>query len=193
MDRNLVKRALFTETISVLLCIVVGCLIGLTTGPTDLADDWPTSEMLARGSWQSFFVACPVAFFSGLGVAVAVMDDQTSSLVGVAISASLLPPAVNAGIMWVAYGFVKTDVIAAPTYATFEPTMAPVGGTASRLASRFLNPSDNTDLPEGSTQYEHDQYLQFGGVSMAITIVNIILIIVSSIFMFRLKEVLVRT
>lgn len=35
----------------------------------------------------------PIAFFSGLGVALSVLDDQTSSLVGVAISASLLPPA----------------------------------------------------------------------------------------------------
>ena len=35
----------------------------------------------------------PIAFFSGLGVALSVIDEQTSSLVGVAISASLLPPA----------------------------------------------------------------------------------------------------
>ena len=39
------------------------------------------------------------AFFSGLGVALSVLDDQTSSLVGVAISASLLPPAVNCGML----------------------------------------------------------------------------------------------
>jgi len=56
-------------------------------------------------------VALPIAFFSGLGVAVSLLDDQTSSLVGVAISASLLPPAVNASILWIAYAFSKTDVI----------------------------------------------------------------------------------
>ena len=39
------------------------------------------------------------AFFSGLGVALSILDDQTSSLVGVAISASLLPPAVNCGML----------------------------------------------------------------------------------------------
>ena len=38
-------------------------------------------------------VYSPIAFFSGLGVALSVVDDSTSSLVGVAISASLLPPA----------------------------------------------------------------------------------------------------
>jgi len=39
------------------------------------------------------FFYSPIAFFSGLGVALSVVDDSTSSLVGVAISASLLPPA----------------------------------------------------------------------------------------------------
>lgn len=48
---------------------------------------------------QNFYVGIPVAFFSGLGVAVSLLDDQTNSLVGVAISASLLPPAVNSGIV----------------------------------------------------------------------------------------------
>ncbi len=35
-----------------------------------------------------------------MGVAVSILGNNTSSLVGVAISASLLPPAVNAGICW---------------------------------------------------------------------------------------------
>lgn len=37
-----------------------------------------------------------IAIPSGAGVALAVLGDYTASLVGVAISASLLPPAVNA-------------------------------------------------------------------------------------------------
>lgn len=37
-----------------------------------------------------------MAIPSGAGVALAVLGEYTSSLVGVAISASLLPPAVNA-------------------------------------------------------------------------------------------------
>ena len=36
-----------------------------------------------------------------MGVALSVLDDQTSSLVGVAISASLLPPAVNCGMLFI--------------------------------------------------------------------------------------------
>lgn len=190
MDRNLVKRAFVTEIISLITCLVVGCLLCLVTGPTALAENWPTQEMLARGSWQNFFVACPVAFFSGLGVAVAVMDDQMSSLVGVAISASLLPPAVNAGIMWVAHGFVQSNILVPAASETFAPTAAPIV-EVDNATSRFLALSDNTDLPEGEEQYELKKYLEFRGISMAITIANIVLIIVSSILMFRLKEVLV--
>jgi len=62
-----------------------------------MATEWPTNEMLSRGTRTTFLAGFPIAFFSGLGVAVSVLDDQTSSLVGVAISASLLPPAVNCG------------------------------------------------------------------------------------------------
>lgn len=58
-------------------------------------------EMLSRGTMTTFLAGIPIAFFSGIGVALSVLDDSTSSLVGVAISASLLPPAVNAGMLWI--------------------------------------------------------------------------------------------
>ena len=67
--------------------------------PFEVASTWPTSEMLSRSTLRNLYFGIPIAFFSGLGVAVSLLDDQTSSLVGVAISASLLPPAVNAGLL----------------------------------------------------------------------------------------------
>ena len=48
---------------------------------TGLAEDWPTDEMLSRCTWSNFYVGIPTAFFSGLGVAVSLLDDQTNSLV----------------------------------------------------------------------------------------------------------------
>jgi uncharacterized hydrophobic protein (TIGR00271 family) len=107
-DWRLFRDAARTEILSLIFCIFSGAAIGFCTGWTDLAEAWPTEEMQIRGTWQNFMVALPVAFFSGLGVAVSVLDQQTSSLVGVAISASLLPPAVNAGIIWVAYLYYET-------------------------------------------------------------------------------------
>lgn len=45
-----------------------------------------------RGLWVGVFIALP----SGIGVALSVLGGNSGSLIGVAISASLLPPAVNA-------------------------------------------------------------------------------------------------
>jgi hypothetical protein len=57
---------------------------------------WPTSEMVARGQWRTLWIGVLVALPSGAAVAVSLLSGNQSSLVGVAISASLLPPCVNA-------------------------------------------------------------------------------------------------
>jgi uncharacterized hydrophobic protein (TIGR00271 family) len=161
-DWKMVKRSIKTECFSLIFCILVGAVIGSITGPTSLADDWPTSEMSTRGQLDTFLVALPVAFFSGLGVAVSLLDDQTNSLVGVAISASLLPPAVNAGILWVAYAFVRGGVL--------------------------VSALDTYNIEE--EEYGHKDYRQMGLYSLFVTLANILLIWISGMLMFRMKEVL---
>ena len=47
---------------------------------------------MLRSLWVGVLIAVP----SGAGVALSILGGNTGSLVGVAISASLLPPAVNA-------------------------------------------------------------------------------------------------
>ena len=49
-----------------------------------------------RGLLRSLLVGVFIAVPSGAGVALSLLGGNTGSLVGVAISASLLPPAVNA-------------------------------------------------------------------------------------------------
>ena len=49
-----------------------------------------------RGAARSLYVGVLVAIPSGVGVAFSILGGNVGSLVGVAISASLLPPAVNA-------------------------------------------------------------------------------------------------
>ena len=51
---------------------------------------------LCRGLMRSLWVGAVVAVPSGAGVALSLLNGNTRSLVGVAISASLLSPAVNA-------------------------------------------------------------------------------------------------
>jgi uncharacterized hydrophobic protein (TIGR00271 family) len=167
-DWKMVKRSIRTECFSLMFCILVGAVIGAITGKTELADDWPTSEMSTRGQLDNFLVALPVAFFSGLGVAVSLLDDQTNSLVGVAISASLLPPAVNAGILWVAYVFVKGGVL---------------GPAPSPLLETYTVINDEEE-------YDGREYRRMGFYSLFLTLANIVLIWISGMLMFRMKEVL---
>lgn len=157
---------------------------------TSLGHTWPNDEMSARASGTNLLVGLPIAFVSGLGVAVGLLDDQTSSLVGVAISASLLPPAVNSGILWIAFWFHGEDWL---------------GGDNKEVAILPLEPlpepRDNEIYPErggrilvdgddhkGIELQTHKDFRQAGLISLALTIANIALIIVSSMFMFRLKE-----
>ncbi|EED87642.1 predicted protein [Thalassiosira pseudonana CCMP1335] len=140
---------------TIIASMLVGAIIGGITGTTNLASEWPTDEMKVRCTMSNFLVGIPIAFFSGLGVAVALLDDQTNSLVGVAISASLLPPAVNSGIIWVAAFFYKDGII-----------------------------------PHNEEEYTWNDFQRFGWISLGLTLINIVMIWISSMLMFRLKEVL---
>jgi len=108
-DFKMVRMALVTEVVSLIICIVIGLIFGASMISFDVAECWPVGEMTSRGTITNFLVGIPIALFSGLGVAVGLLDSQTNSLVGVAISASLLPPAVNAGMLWIIE--LKQDVI----------------------------------------------------------------------------------
>jgi hypothetical protein len=127
--------------------------------------------MATRASWQNCLVALPVAFFSGLGVAVGLLDDQTSSLVGVAISASLLPPAVNCGILWIAFWFQEQDWLGSsiPAWET--------------MPAEFDADNDEDDLPPTLKDFAEG-----GLISLVLTLSNIVLVIISSMIMFRCKE-----
>jgi hypothetical protein len=91
-----------------------------------------------------------LSLYSGMGVALSILGNNTSSLVGVAISASLLPPAVNAGICWAHAILIR--------------------------AGRVENISQ-------------EDFWRIGGISFALTVVNIVCIWVSGILMFAIKEV----
>lgn len=82
-DFKMVRMGLVTEIVSLIVCVVVGALFAAVMLPFDISDEWPTGEMESRGTITNFLVGIPIAFFSGLGVAVGLLDSQTNSLVGV--------------------------------------------------------------------------------------------------------------
>ena len=99
-----------------------------------------------RWAYSGIAIAIP----SGLGVALGVLGNNTGSLVGVAISASLLPPAVNAGLNW--------------AYAIVGPSWS-------------------------SSHVDTAHFAEIGGYSLALTAINVLLIYVSALAMFKFKEV----
>ena len=104
-------------------------------------------------------------------MSASVLGGNAGSLVGVAISASLLPPAVNAGFFWC--------------------LSLLIGVTEGKI--KMFGPLDaNLTFTEYKPQYSDSQTLEafiLGVVSLALTILNIICIIITGIAILRLKEV----
>lgn len=65
-----------------------------------MAAAWPTPEMYSRGTIDAQFIGIAIATPSGIAVALSVLSSSVSVLVGVAISAALLPPGNKIVILW---------------------------------------------------------------------------------------------
>lgn len=100
LDWELTTFSLKNELVSLTVCVFIGIMVALCSAWTPSAQEWPTEEMAGRGAGVGLIAGVAIAIPSGMGVALSILGNNTSSLVGVAISASLLPPAVNAGICW---------------------------------------------------------------------------------------------
>ncbi len=111
-DRRLVVTGLMNEALGLAIAIIMGVIMGAVLLPwSQIPPIWPTEEMWVRGFIGWVIVGMVVAAASGAGVALAVTRGEISSLVGVAIAASLMPPAVNAGMNFI--------------YATWGPMVFP--------------------------------------------------------------------
>lgn len=147
---KLVKMGLKNEIFSLLLCVFMGIVVACVSYPFDVDELWPTAEMEGRGSWMGLNLGIAIAVPSGMGVALSILGNNTSSLVGVAISASLLPPAVNCGMLL----------------------------TFAALASTYED-----DVVDRSYM------IKCGLASLCLTLVNIGCIFITSVVMFKIKEV----
>ena len=102
-DRRLVLTGIKNEAYGLLIAVVMGIIMGAILMPFagilyPLGPGWPTPEMAVRGLIIGLIYGIVVAAASGAGVALAVTRGEIGSLVGVAIAASLMPPAVNVGM-----------------------------------------------------------------------------------------------
>ena len=139
---------------------------------------WPTQEMLGRGELRALWVGVLIAVPSGAGVALSVLGGNAGSLVGVAISASLLPPAVNAGLLW------ALAVI-------LEASGSDVGDAFYGFGERFddgLNRTVSLYEPRYSGSAPLEAFL-LGLTSLGLTLLNILCIILTGVLILMLKEV----
>ncbi len=106
-DRDLYVKGTVNELIALAISFAVGAVLAvampliqpdlLSTVESDLANNVVT-EITRRG-YPFSALDIGIALFSGAAVAVSVTRGDMSALVGVAISAALMPPAVNVGMM----------------------------------------------------------------------------------------------
>ena len=103
-DRVMLWKSFRNEMIGIIVCFLTGFVMGLVVSPIL---DSPMNDQLAfgnntqissRGEWIALSWGAGIAAPSGVGVALGVSSDQVSALIGVAISAALLPPIVNSGL-----------------------------------------------------------------------------------------------
>jgi len=90
-DRKLFKEGLKAEIFGLLLSIAAGYIIGFLYPEAEV-----TSEILLRASPTLFDVG--LAVVSGSAAAICFTSGIATALVGIAIAAALMPPAVNVGL-----------------------------------------------------------------------------------------------
>jgi len=166
-DRNLQILGVFNELIGLFVATSVGFLFGIIVCGLDDkygVGEGLTNEILSRCELHSVLVGILIALPSGAAVAIAILGDNTGSLVGVAISASLLPPAVNAGLLW-ALSLV---------YLLFEKDLERYN---SVIKTSYYSEHQSVELAI------------FGCISMCVTVTNIICIYIMGVVFLKIKEV----
>lgn len=166
-DRSLRRLGMLNELIGILTATLVGFLFGLVVCTTDRKygiGEGLTEEMLSRCDLHSLVVGVFTAIPSGAAAAIGILGGNIGSLVGVAISASLLPPAVNSGLLWAV----------ACIYKIFENDDSLY---VDVIKSRRYSDNQATELAV------------LGGISMCLTLSNVLCVYLMGILVLKVKEI----
>lgn len=96
-DRKLLKRSLLTEFIGLSIAILVGLLLGFLLAPLITFDPLIPSEMQIRTNATLADFGLGIA--SGIAAGLCFVSGVATALVGVAVAASIMPPAANVGLL----------------------------------------------------------------------------------------------
>ncbi|KAH8420281.1 hypothetical protein KR009_008635 [Drosophila setifemur] len=166
-DRELRCLGLKNELLGIAVAVGIGFFFGGIVcgfGSFFAISSGLTEEIVSRCDTHSLAIGVCTALASGAAGAIAVLGGNTGSLVGVAISASLLPPAVNSGLL-----------LALAIGAHLLPT------EHALLGSLVKHRTYSADLSI--------QLLVCAAVSMALTLLNIVCVWLMGVVVLRIKEV----
>ncbi|CAG2172402.1 unnamed protein product, partial [Oppiella nova] len=150
--------------------------------------EWPTNMMRERGLPRVAWVGTLVAFPSGCAVAISLLSGNEASLVGVAISVSLLPPAVNAGLLW-AFATLKT------LYSIGESPEDKCYYSLGNLTKpRCYNNMRPSLRPEEFYIPFHNDNIAIetailGAYSLILSLINITNIFIGALILLKIKEI----
>ena len=111
-DKKMIRTSIRNELVGILICLAVGVAVALieialfkdhTPEINSMMIKGSSSmnlEMLGRSTLEDISWGLFVAIPSGVGVALAISSGGINALVGVAISAALLPPICNVGMLF---------------------------------------------------------------------------------------------
>lgn len=104
-DWKLFKLGFINCVKMTIVAFICGIFIGLVLGSSHNTYMWPTSVMIVKKNQLfSLIVSIVVSGSAGMVLGVSVTSGGVNSLVGTALSAGLLPPIVNAGML-ITYAF----------------------------------------------------------------------------------------
>ncbi|XP_059620692.1 uncharacterized protein LOC132264481 [Phlebotomus argentipes] len=166
-NRKLQRLGIVNELLGILMATLVGFVFGMIICSVDSRyglGEGLTQEMLSRCELHSLLVGILIALPSGAAVAIGILGENMGSLAGVAISASLLPPAVNSGLMWALACLYKIYEADGERYNSIIKT----------------------------NYYSNHQSIEvaiMGSISMCVTITNVISVYLMGVIFLRIKEV----
>ncbi|CAB4010924.1 Hypothetical predicted protein [Paramuricea clavata] len=184
-NKKLGNTGLKTELCGLILSVTIGFLFGFICGSLGVNGAswdstkgiWPTQEMTKRGMTRSLWVGVCISLPSGAAVALSVLGGNIRPLVGVAISASLLSPAVNSGMLW-AYSIISA----------IKPPELLDNGESNISTSKCPPLKDNSYMPTYSCDMGREAAIM-AIISLVLTVVNIICIFITATLVLKIKEV----
>lgn len=110
MDWPLFKTGFINEFKMAVTAYFIGCIFGFLLGDVGNTYKWPNSAMMPEGQAFNLIISIIVSAAAGMVLGVSMTTPGGNSLVGTAISAGLLPPLVNAGML-MAYSTFYQDKV----------------------------------------------------------------------------------